>query len=282
MELPALDEIKPLYDQFTEGAAERIGGADRRLQPYVTTTDEDGSVLYEEKGFPLLDIIVLQNDARALGQYLTNAPWAIPRAPAIPAELEGDSPDSDYFLLAARSGSLDVLQMLLAHGDKGEDPQPPTQIRFKERGYELLNEAAKWGHVEMVRFLLEHQPLYADIHERDPQGFTPIASAASFYATRFIIPSSAEGVSASRNEAIINLLLDRGACACDIVLPKEGTEKSPDTVLTLAARWASHGLITTLINRGADVHAKVTKRTWALRFWNEYGDDLELDALFIA
>ncbi|RGP66166.1 hypothetical protein FSPOR_6786 [Fusarium sporotrichioides] len=282
MDLSPSIELETIYYRFTDGAAERYGSADRRLHPYVTTTDEDGFILYEEEDFPLLDQIIKENDARALRQYLTNAPWAVPAAPDIPAALKGDSIGSDYFLTAACSGGLDVLQMLLAHGSEGKHHQSPTKIRFKERGYELLNEAAKWGHVEMVQFLLDHQPLYADINEHDPNGFTPIASAASFYHTRNLVPYNDIGVSASRNEAVINLLLDRGACAFDVVLPGVDVEKPPDTVLTLAVRWASSSLITTLVKRGADVLTKVTKTKWRLGFWRENSGNFEVDALFIA
>jgi ankyrin repeat protein len=282
MDLPTLHETETPYGQFTEGAAERRGGADLRLQPYVTTTDEDDSIVYEEEEFPLLRTIVGRDDTRALEQYLTTAPWAIPRAPAIPVELQRYLPDQDYFFFAARRGALGVLQMLLAHGTESKDPHPFTEIRFKERGYELLNVAARWGHFEMVKFLLGNQPLYADLHERDPEGFTPIASAARFPPYDFLTAPFPEGVSATRSEAVINLLLDRGACACDVVFPTGRREKSPDTVLTLAVRWAGPELLKTLIERGVHIHAKVIKSKWELIFWNETGENFEADALFIA
>ncbi|SPJ75771.1 related to ankyrin [Fusarium torulosum] len=282
MDLPPLQETETPYGRFTEGSAERRGGFDLRLQPYVTTTDEDGSIVYEEEDFPLLWTIIRRDDTRALEQYLVTAQWAIPRAPAIPVGLQEYSADLDYFLFAAQRGALGVLQMLLAHGTESNDPHPSTEIRFKDRGYELLNVAARWGHFDMVKFLLENQPLYADLHGRDPKGFTPITSAADFYSTRFLVAPFPGGVSSIRNEAVINLLLDRGACACDVVLPTGGREKSPDTLLTLAVRWAGPELLKTLIERGADIHAKVIKSKWGLRFWNETGETFEADALFIA
>jgi ankyrin repeat protein len=270
------------YSQFTEASARTKGGLGRRLQPYVTITDEDGSIAYEELDLPLMATIVRGDDTRALKEYLTNASWVIPRAPAIPLGLEEYSTDIDYFFYAVLRGALGVLKMLLAHGTESEDPYPPTEIRFKEREYELLNLAARWGHFDMVKFLLENQPLYAELHQRDPEGFTPIASAADFYPTRFLNTFIPGGVSAARNEAVINLLLDRGACASDVVLPMGEGDKPPDTVLTLAARWAGPALLRTLIERGADVHAKVIKSDSELTFWNSPGETFEVDALFIA
>lgn len=270
------------YSQFTEGPAGTRGGFYRRVQPYVTITDEDGSIAYEELNLPLMAAIVDRDDTRALKEYLINASWLIPRAPSIPLGLEEYSTHLDYFVCAAHGGRLGVLKMLLAHGTESEDPNPPTEIRFKEREYELLHIAARWGHFDMVEFLLENQPLYANLHERDLEGFTPIASAADFYPTRFINADFPGGVSATRNEAVIQLLLDHGACAWDVVLPMREGDKPQDTVLTLAARWAGPALLRTLIERGADVHAKVIKSDSGLSLWNSPGETFEVDALFIA
>ncbi|KAG5663439.1 hypothetical protein KAF25_001375 [Fusarium avenaceum] len=226
--------------------------------------------------------IVRRDDTRALKEYLTNASWLIPRAPAIPPGLEEYSTDIDYFPWVVYRGSLGVLKMLLAHGTENEDPHPPAKIRFKEREYELLNLAAKWGHFDMVKFLLDNQPLYAGIHEQDFEGFSPIISAADCYPTDYLTPGIPGKASAARNEAVINLLLDRGASASDAVPPMGEGDKTSDTVLTLAAKWAGSALLGRLIERGADVHAKVTKLDWQLTLWNSPGKTFEVDALFIA
>ncbi|CAJ0548661.1 Ff.00g022740.m01.CDS01 [Fusarium sp. VM40] len=270
------------YYQFTEGPARKSGVFNRRVQPYVTITDEDGSIAYEELGLGLMAAIVRQDDTRALKEYLTNASWLIPRAPAIPPGLEEYSTDIDYFHYAVHGGRLGVLKMLLAHGTGSEDPNPPTKIRFKEREYELLHIAARCGHLDMVKFLLENQPLYADIHEQDFEGFSPIISAADCYPTDYLTPGIPGKASAARNEAVINLLLDRGASASDVVPPMAEADKTSDTVLTLAAKWAGSALLERLIERGADVHAKVTKLDWQLTLWNSPGKTFEVDALFIA
>ncbi|CAG7562027.1 unnamed protein product [Fusarium equiseti] len=265
----------PPYRPFTDAAVEDRG-AWFRLQPNVTATDKDGSILYEQRDFTLLCTIVSYNDTRALREYLANGSWAVPRAPDIPSELIGDTLRGDYFHNAAADGCLGTLQMLLARGIK-ENIQSPARIRFKHRGYELLHVAVKWGHIDVAQFLLQNQPLYADIHERDPKGRTPILVAADFYATKFL---AGEGGDPARNERVVNLLLDYGACATDVI-PSTYEDKPAETVLTLAARWAGPELIKRLTGQGADVHTKVEKAEWRLDFWNNH-EITEVDALFIA
>ena len=246
------------------------------LTPSLTITDEDGSILQETNDFSVFTGIVYRNDTRALEKYLEIGSWAIPRAPDIPPSLVGNSNAMDYFYKAAEDGCVDTLRMLLARGIR-ESTQFPARIRFKERGYELLHVAAKWGQHNLVQFLLENQPLYAEIHERDPEGRTPILAAAHFYAIKFLAD---ETINPARNERVVNLLLDHGACAGDAV-SFENTGKPFETVLTLAARWASADLIRRLIEEGASIHTKVTKAKWAPGS-SSHLETFEVDALFIA
>ncbi|RBR23433.1 uncharacterized protein FIESC28_03812 [Fusarium coffeatum] len=279
MDSPVSYTRNPAYSPFTDAEVERRG-AWLPLQPNVTATDEDGSMLYEQRDFTLLCTIVSHNDTRALREYLANGSWAVPRAPDIPSELIRDTLRMDYFHVAALNGCLGVLQMLLAYGTKG-DVSNPAPIRFKERGYELLHEAVKWGHIDVAKFLLENQPLYADIHERDPHGLTPILSAANFYPTKFFILGSDEAGNPPRNEGIVNLLLDYGASASDVI-DYTDMDALSETVLTLASSWAGAVLIKRLIEGGAEIRTKVTKTKRAMKFWNQPGDTFEVDALFVA
>jgi ankyrin repeat protein len=269
-------------------------GLGRRCAIPMTMVDRDGSILYETPTFDLLYVIISENDTKALQQYLTIAPWAVSIEPFPSDELWAiprPHPLSDYggsdgglhenyFLYAARWGGLGVLQMLLDHCTKGRDVT--QQIRFKSERFELLTEAAQWGQLEMVQFLLDNQPRYASIHERDPNGYTALASAASYYEYGRQSSKEGEGVTPAKSEAIMNLLLDRGACASDIALPMYGDKKLRNTVLTLAVEWAGSQLIKRLIDGGADVYAKVTRGPWDESFWDQYGSTFEVNALYVA
>ncbi|KAF4331796.1 ankyrin [Fusarium beomiforme] len=266
-------------------------------RPYavpMTMVDRDGSILYEKPSFSLLYSIIDENDTEALRQYLAIAPWAVSIEPIFSNELWAvpmDDPyaeyyasdgviEEDYFLYAAQWGGRGVLQMLLDHCAKDRNPAPP--IRFKLERYQLLNEAARYGHVGTVQFLLDNQPLYASIHDRDDSGYTALASAASIYELRWCNFKDGEGPSDARNEAVMNLLLDRGACASDVVIPTYEDKKIRHTVLTFAVEWAGSQLIKRLIDGGADVHAKVTIGPWNLTFWNQRDSTFEVSALYFA
>ncbi|KAF5641495.1 ankyrin protein [Fusarium tjaetaba] len=242
----------------------------------MTMIDRDGFILCETEDFRLLYHIVLRNDTLALRQYLTVAPWAVDRMGARPEIYEGN----DYFLLATQNGNLGVLQILLEHYTRNHDFT--DEVRFKERGYQLLNEAARRGHIEIVQFLLKGQPLYAGIHERDCKGYTALGSAADIHSVRYNNSADWRDVCVDNNDKVMNLLLDCGANASDTVLPMNDLEETPDTVLTLAAQWASPKLINRLIEGGADIQAKVTKFPYDLGFWNDHGDICDINAFLMA
>jgi len=231
---------------------------DTPLHPELTITNADGSIEHERVDFRVLNDIVRRNDTKTLKQYLEKGSWAVPRAPDIPRQCIGDNVDMDYFYAAAFTGSLEALQILLAH-KADEDTQRPEKIRFGWRHHELLHTAAKMGHFNVVKFLLDNQPLYADIHERNPDKLTPILAAADFFEMQFRYPLNEEdGISAARNERVMHLLLDYGACANDAVLPGhwENTKTPWETVLSYSVTWAGSTLIKRLIEAGADVRSK--------------------------
>ncbi|KAM0296880.1 hypothetical protein ACHAPM_010066 [Fusarium culmorum] len=136
--------------------------------PYVpmTMTCQDGTVLYETECRCLLMEIIHRDDVTSLEQYLAIDPQAV-----------GHACDeiSDYyslFYIAVDNGSLGALRVLLSH-------QETITLRsgfvsYKELGFTLLNEAARGADIEIVQFLLDNQPAYADINERDENGCTAI------------------------------------------------------------------------------------------------------------
>ncbi|WKT51509.1 Ankyrin repeat [Fusarium oxysporum f. sp. vasinfectum] len=209
----------------------------------------NGSNLYENVHFDLLYEIIGQNDTNTLQKYLTIAPWAVSMEPVFANDLWA-VPDRHLF---SDYCSCDVV-MDMNHCMWGKDLD--TKIRFESGEVLLLNEAAQYGQVDIVRFLLNNQPRYASIYECDQSDYTALLSAAS--ACYIDLPTSLQedlpGPAAS--EAIINLLLDRGASASDV---SNGDARISNTVLTLVTQWAGSPLIKRLIDDGADIYTKVER-----------------------
>ncbi|RFU34748.1 hypothetical protein B7463_g1600, partial [Scytalidium lignicola] len=132
-----------------------------------------------------------------------------------------------------------------------------------ERGQIILRRACYGGQVEMVRFLLDSQPPFGDIHGRR-KNITPLLAAASSFIRSSPIGSDDVHIPRkdylARSEELMQLLLDRGACARDIIKADVSPEVKPsqprDTVLSLAIAGGSPGLLKRLIEEGADVQAK--------------------------
>ncbi|KAK2675034.1 hypothetical protein RAB80_010018 [Fusarium oxysporum f. sp. vasinfectum] len=270
MTSPPPHDVETPYEEFRKEPNDECerNGFGRSYRTPMTMADRDGSILYETEYFDLLVTIIEENDGKTLKRYLSIAPWAVPKESAGWRGYEMAHYNENYCLSAARRGCLDSLQVLLSHYNNDEDAN--RQVRFKQHQFELLNEAAQWGQTEVVQFLLDNQPVYASIHERDPNGHTAITAAANFHSTQFCSSPTGTSTSAAKNEEVVNLLLDRGASALDVVLIDNHNGKPFDTVLTLAAQWASPKLIKRLVDSGADVHAVVTKGSWAMKFWNQH------------
>ncbi|KAG8667764.1 hypothetical protein FPOAC2_12944 [Fusarium poae] len=211
----------------------------------VTITGPDGTILYENALFGLLHEIIRRDDVDSLQQYLAIAPEAI-------GSEDYDGPDYySIFQFAHESGSFGALRFLLSH-----QKTVPECVSYRQEMWPLLNEAAHKADVDFVRFLLDNQPAFASIHERDVFGCTPILEAASIWPGGYGEVTTREP-SVEKSEAVMNLLLDWGASPSDVVVHPERTTH---TVLTSAVRWASPVLVKRLIDGGADVHAKVTAR----------------------
>lgn len=222
---------------------------------HIALFDHDGTKpLYEGGAFGngLIHRIVQLNDVSALKQYLLRKPVR-----GLGAD---DAIYSDPFYTAACNGSTDALRILLEH----HAIHGPGQLKApNETDYLLLNEASRNAHVDTARFLLDSQPAYVDIHARKWDTTALLCAAASFVHLRDIpkLVSARNETKdylrdrVARSEELIQLLLDRGACARDTT--KYGNSK--ETVLSLAISRASPGLVKRLIDEGADVHAKTTR-----------------------
>ncbi|KAL4740446.1 hypothetical protein BDV11DRAFT_95992 [Aspergillus similis] len=129
--------------------------------------------------------------------------------------------------MAAAHGSLDVLRVLLdvylgnAHSVSIEE----------ERGFSLLHVACQHAQIEIVKFLLDSDPPLGAVDDRDPEEWTRLISAA--YSTGiFGKGADADAADRARGEALINMLLDRGASVRDNV-----TFPTTDIDMTVKGSW---------------------------------------------
>ncbi|KAI5456796.1 ankyrin repeat-containing domain protein [Mariannaea sp. PMI_226] len=210
----------------------------------------------------------MRNDTAALRHYLANVPFSI-------SPMDGP-PYNDVFYKAAQNGSVEALQILLEHQASHPVRSSMHIEPFKEdRGFLLLNVAAFFGHTNLVRFLLDSQPLYARIHAKDPTGHTALLSAASLCKNDRLESGPWEPERVDRSDQVMHLLLDRGADPRDVLFQRvfscqnlpnynqddldtvPGKELLFETVLSLAICWAPPKLLKRLIDGGADVHARI-------------------------
>ncbi|KAI6765972.1 hypothetical protein HG530_007042 [Fusarium avenaceum] len=194
MDLLPLPRVEPAHGKFTQDPYARLNEelveieddendySDYPPRCPMKMEDHDGSILYETEHFRLLETIVELDDVETLERYLNILPRAIPSIWDISYENVSLYDVRNYYLLAAARGNLRVLQILLARSTKPIDPT--EQVRFKNRGVKMMNDAARLGCVETVEFLLDNQPFNTSIHDLDCLGYTALASAADIYGTR--------------------------------------------------------------------------------------------------
>ncbi|KAF4960231.1 hypothetical protein FSARC_10544, partial [Fusarium sarcochroum] len=244
-----LPEAESPYKRFRQHPNEldEDGYQISSLPSPLSIIDRDGSVLYEDGQFYLRTRIISRNDVTLLEQYLAIAPWAIDQV-----DLDDVTRSSDVFYIAAQSGSVDALKTLLAHYSK-------------------------------VTSLTQKQ-LYADIHTRHHEGRTAILCAADTTPIGKYDYIGQREVCLDDNEAVMNLLLDRGSCASDVASWRDADrdKEYSDTVLTFAVKWASPELIKRLIDSGANVHAKVVQNIGFLPRYPCLNFSRDVTAVFIA
>ena len=230
------------YRQFQRRPRQFADGDDDRY----ALDDENGAKIFETDTGDLLYTIIERNDTATLNRYLEKFPLILtPRLPY----------DEDAFYIAARDGRTDVLRVLLeyyaAHPTQTEGPNA--------RGYLLLNVACRYAQIGTARFLLDNQPALGEIHARSEGGGTALLMAATSLACAENDRHDSILEYVARGEQLMQLLLDKGADARDVLpcawaSPKDG--QPCKTVLGLAICRASPKLVKRLINQGADVHAK--------------------------
>lgn len=197
-----------------------------------------------------------------------------------PKGLATESPSYyDPFIVAAQQPDPGALRLLLAHWAVHPTPGAPPP---NERGSPLLNVACAHGALDTARYLLDEQPALAGLHARSARGYTPVLEAAASLVAcamderdamvaRRSEPATLDDEKAARervrrSEALVALLLDRGASARDSALCAVGWGTSEvaenshgdsdgDTVLSLAIARAGPELLRRLIDESADAVA---------------------------
>lgn len=140
------------------------------------------------------------------------------------AELErrGIEFSADAFVSAAGRGELAVVKLFVESGMSVETAN--------EYGFTALHWAASWGHLEVVRFLVEDRG--ADVNAREARGWTALLGAARFgylEVIRFLVEKHGADVRATTDDGF--------------------------TALHLSARGGSLELVKWLVDRGLDARA---------------------------
>ncbi|KAJ5598768.1 hypothetical protein N7537_008852 [Penicillium hordei] len=202
--------------------------------------------------------IIKQNDLPQLRQFITLCSPNDIIAPGTPY-LE------DTLFNAASYGSPEALHIIL----EVYAAAPEVIKRFNPK-FRLLLDACGAANIDVVRFILDihdspdNRLLFGsvDLHQRDDSGDTPILAATGSLMYLDIVADEVEIRNRiMRGHQLINLLLDRGCLATDVIPPLPN-DLSPcgsqvqDSVLGLAVSRANGRLIQRLIDSGADIYLK--------------------------
>ncbi|CRG86846.1 hypothetical protein PISL3812_03858 [Talaromyces islandicus] len=240
------------YSEFHTG--------DFDLQP--AAFDTDGTPLYEGEYSGLLQTIIKRNDMEKLKQYVLRSTKRFMSDPV-------DVTWCDPFWMAASYGSTDACRFLLEQYNATQADKMP----LNQRGFSLLHTACRTANVDVARFFLDSQPPLGTISARDEGNETPILSAASSLVNLNFVDADDGNPDdrvdiykwsigcMSRGEELVNLLLDRGACAQDSRFPvwnnDDDMKSQPlETVLGMAISRGSYALVKRLLDQGADPYIK--------------------------
>lgn len=232
----------------------------------------DGELLYESVCGGLLQHIITLNDVTTLKDYIAKHPQSI----LFQTELYR----YDSFYVAAESGSVDALRVLLDY----YHANPTLTKDLETRPFSMVEVTCEGAHIDMVKFLLDGDPLSGTVYAKEYHG-----GRALLCATR-----SLGNLSLNReddrswvrelideSEELINMLLDRGASVRDanrVYQWDDIDEKHRviETALGNTIKHAGYNLLSRLIANGADVHA------WQWAGPYHFGDsDQEATALHI-
>lgn len=257
-----ISQLTPPYQEYSEIKGTTIGYRwsegkgdwvldEEEGENAIILIDDNGDLLFETEESELWYAIIEQNKAGLLKQYLLDygGLW------------HGETFYQDPFFVAAAFGSTDALRVLLEYCSAS-----PVKIEIDDKRCEfLLHAACRGGHPDTVRFLLDNEANFRNVHrrigviqDRDSYSMTAMLAAAG--------PSHGEKEAedilcehAARRADLVRLLLDKGANAND-ALSRPDREHPPGrlicTVLSQAVAWAEYELVRLLISSGAQVHTK--------------------------
>lgn len=184
-------------------------------------------------------------------------------------------------------GHVEALRYLL---EQAADPAAQVMLRAADSGRNAIHSAASFGHPDLLALLLDVVPSTVPIDTADEKGWTPLAMAV-FFNYRAVVEclldsgraNSAAGAPvgglvglavAQGHVELAQMLLTR-LPAADLLLDNSLSADShwpPLAALIVAWRWSAdlaqriavESLFAQLIERGANVEARVTDRQWPL------------------
>lgn len=238
---------------------------DPDMQDWDPIVDSSGTLLYENGWGSLLRQIIMDNDVTTLKHYiakhLKHIFWS--------GEC-GDSDDTIY--VAASSGSVDVMRVMIDHYHTNPDfhDNPTLRKYYQPPNFSAVEVACSSGCVDMVKYLLDDDPLRGTVYAKEyHSGMALLAAAHSLVLLTWSGANERDWLREhiEQSETLINMLLDRGASVRDAIRfyrrnEDEDSNQVIETVLGHAITRASAKLIPRLIAEGADVHA----RQW----WGDY------------
>lgn len=253
---------------------------DPEMHHWEPILDPDGKLLYEDVWGSLKRCIVADNDVATLKNYIAKHPKHI--------FWPGECGASDNTIcVAASSGSIDAMRVLIDHyhTDPSFHANPTLGKDIKAPEFSALEVACSSGRLDMVKFLLDEDPLRGTVYAKEYHGGRALLSA-----TRSLGDISWDGEEEDQSEfrerineseELINMLLDRGAsvrdatrvCQWDDIDEKH---RLIETALGNVIKYASYNLLSRFIANGADVHA----RQWSHHY--DFGDgDQQVTALHL-
>jgi chitinase len=236
-------------------------------QDWDPILDSNGKLLYESVWGSLLHHIIADNDVTTLQSYIAKHPRVI----LFQTELY----QYDSLYVAASSGALDALRVLLDY----YHANPALTKDLETRPFSMVELACEGAHIDMVKFLLDEDPLRGTVYAKEYHG-----GRALLCATRSLGNLSWDGEDdklIDKREELINMLLDRGSSVRDAnrVYQWEDIDEKHrvlETALGNAIKHAGYNLLSRLIANGANVHA------WQWAGPYHFGDgDQEATALHI-
>lgn len=223
--------------------------------PETALHDIDGARLYETEDRRLLYRVIYLNDIPRLKQYLPVY------SPALDNEWEELS---DPLCIAASTGRTEILRVLVDYYNADA-----TKVPLHQRKFSLLTAACREAQLETVRFILDSQPALGSVHITQSYRDEALLATAQSLAClppnydKDEIPIDAEQWRydrIARGEELMRLLLDGGASAQAVYIPRTEVEFASMILFGGSARQPLQPLATVLGLASTRVGSAMLKR----------------------